>query len=163
MKTLLSLVLSGVAIVALSGCGGSGGSDDTTAPVDVATKIVGTWALACHEFVPGNYETETLIFNADGSGSSSGTEYNVAGCNPQSVTDAWDEALTYRVGAVVKAADGADATELDVTIVGGNENVYTAIRIDANNLLIANDEDGSGKSQETRSNNFLGSAPLVKQ
>ena len=163
MKTLLSLVLSGVAIVALSGCGGSGGSDDTTAPVDVATKIVGTWALACHEFVPGNYETETLIFNADGSGSSSGVEYDVAGCDPQSVTDAWDVTFSYSVGATVKAVDGADATELNVAIVGGNENVYTMVRIDANNLLIANDEDGSGQNSETRSNNFAGSAPLVKQ
>ena len=180
MKTLLSLVLSGVAIIALSGCGSSGGSDVTgdtsgtgggttnpTTPDEIKTSIVGTWKTACYEETPTEFYIEEMIFEADGSGHYYEKEYDVAGCNPQNVVDSEDIVFDYTVGITVKASDGKDAVEFNFDAVAANiPDYYTMVRFDASKLLMADDDDGgphSGDSSNERANDFTESVPMVKQ
>ena len=182
MKTLLSLVLSGVAIIALSGCGSSSGSGDgnngggatnpanptnPTTPAEIKKSIIGTWNTGCYEVNPNEFYIEEMIFRADGTGHYSEDEYDVAGCNPQNVVDSEDIELTYTVGTTVKASDNQDAVEFNFHVVAANaSSYYTMVRFDASKLLLADDDNGgphSGDSPTERANDFTDSVPLSKQ
>ena len=173
MKKLMSLVLSGIAIIALSGCGGSsdggsGGGSNPTTPDEVKTSIVGTWKTACYEDDPSKYVIEKLTFNADMSGQYIQNTYSKSGCDAQDTTPTEDEDITfdYSVGVTVKASDGNDAVELNLDDVASSDDFYTMVRFDANKLLLADSDDGGphdGNSSDKRANDFSDLDPFVRQ
>jgi len=166
MKRLMSLVLSGIAVIALSGCGsssdggsggdsGNGGSNPTT-PEEIATSIVGTWATGCVN-EDGESSSTTLKFENSGELIISGAEYSAVGCNAADMEDDWDDTGRYIVGKVTKAADGKDAVELDFDSDSGpSEDYYTMVRFDSSKLLIADGDNQSnnGDTKDKRANDF---------
>ena len=160
MTNKMGLMALGLSMALLSGCGSSGGSDDPTAPVDVATKIVGTWLGDCHQNGVNDYSLEQITFNADGSGMYYGSDYDVAGCDPQNVVESYDTTFDYTIGATVAAADGADAVELNLD-APGTDDWYTMVRFDADNLLLADGENSDNPAN--RANDFSGVTVFVKQ
>ena len=113
MKTLLSLVLSGVAIIALSGCGSSGGSDDI---IDPGTTNPGTTN-------PGTTDPGTT--------------------NPGTTSGFTPELLVGKTYVIIDGdeEETVSFTETEISFSGNGETGTLPYSIDANGVLIVHDSE----------------------
>ncbi len=170
MTNKLGLIVFGLSVILLSGCGSSGSSDGgTTGSSNVITEetnnIVGTWSSGCINYNDyGVSLLEIYSFNADGSGAYSFSEYDSLNCNDADKTLGQDSAMSYTIGNDTTAKDGTSALEFYTLPVEGTA-YYSMLRIEGNTLFIASSEESGrdGYSAETRENDFSDVYALFKQ
>ena len=159
MTNTKGLMVLSLSIALLTGCGSS--SDDNAEVTGLNThaeasiNVIGNWMTGCVNRNGDNSSGKEIItFNVDGTGAYEGIDYKDYGCFASNELETWGGAFTYKVGEATTGAAGEDTVEMDFLLdIEGNH--YSMLHFSAVNMfLIADGDENTGNTPETRQNIF---------
>jgi len=91
------------------GCDGVSGAD-------IASTIKGTWKSVCMDLGSNTYIISTATYDGAGTATDKTVFYSDPGCSSPTGLVKSTSSLSYVIGNKVKAVDGTDANEINITI-----------------------------------------------